>query len=319
MAKYFIFDMDQTLADPSPAFYFISALRLSQTTEDIKNAYNKFVNDILAEETSEKPLGILRPGILQVMNKLNELQQKGTIESVIIYSNNGHLETLEFIRDLIHLYIGSSSLINECIHWHHPMRDSERIIRPGVPNKTWAILKNILQEGNCKAPSDLKPSDVYFFDDLDHKDLQSNLGPNYYKVPPYSFKASVDRLAELYKNALNGINIKEYIQKLNENKFKFNTNCILDCIIKTLKKYTKGTVSTDIMPLKPDSGIDQMMEAIYRVEHPFKGGNKKRYKTYKRKMRQCCFYCFKCRTRRRRAAKKIETNIDSDKEYQLLL
>jgi hypothetical protein len=280
---YFIFDMDQTLADPLSAFYFISALRLNPP---ITSAYNRFVNDVLAEETSGKPLGILRPGILPVMNKLNDLQINGKINNVIIYSNNGHLETLEFIRDLIHLYTGNTNLISECIHWHHPMRDQERTVKPGVPNKTWTVLKNIMQYSTSRA---LTTKDVYFFDDLDHTDLQRNLGPNYYKVPPYDFKASVDRIADIYRDSLQHIDVKEYIELLNANGFKFNPNSDIEDIIDTFKNKTKGTVSSSTVPPEPDYGISQIMDAINKVERPVKGGNIRRKKSYKKKVRCCCF------------------------------
>jgi hypothetical protein len=300
MATYFIFDMDQTLADPLPVFYFISALRLNTTADNIISAYINFVKDILVKETGEKPLGILRPGILPVMNKLNELQEKGKIKSVIIYSNNGHLETIEFIRDLIHLYVGNTRLISDCIHWHHPLRNEERIVRPGVPNKTWRVLKNIMREGNCKAPPTLAPQDIYFFDDLDHQDLQHNLGPNYYKVPPYDFKASVDRIAEIYRNSIKDIDIEEYIELLNANKFRFNTNTTIDDIIEIIKNKTKGTVSADTLPPPPDKGITQIMDAINRVETPVKGGYYRRKKTYKKKTGRCCSrLCLKSRRRRK--------------------
>jgi hypothetical protein len=292
---YFIFDMDQTLADPLSAFYFISALRLNTTADNTISAYINFVTDVLSEETGEKPLGILRPGILPVMNKLNELQEKGKIKSVIIYSNNGHLETIEFVRDLIHLYVGNTHLISECIHWHHPLRNGERIVRPGVPNKTWRVLKNIMQKGNCKAPQTLAPKDVYFFDDLDHPDLQYMLGPHYYKVPPYDFKASVDRISEIYRNSIKNIDINKYIELLNANRFKFNTTNTIDDIIEIIKNKTKGTASADTLPPKPDKGIDQIMDAINKVENPVKGGYYRRKKTYKKKMGRCCL-----RSRRQR-------------------
>jgi hypothetical protein len=280
-ATYFIFDMDQTLADPLPAFYFIDSLRRKYSTTD---AYNSFVSEILKEETSAKPLGLLRPGILPVMSKLSELQKANKIKSVIIYSNNGHLETLEFIRDLIQLHTGNTNLISECIHWHHPMRDEERVVKPGVPNKTWTILKNIMQQGNCKAPETLAPHDVYFFDDIDHIDLQHNLGSNYYKVPAYDFKASVNRIAEIYRKAA-----KDIIPNPNINS-----------IIQLSKNQIKNIVSTNSLPPKPDEGINMMMNAIKRVEEPIKGGYKRsdykqsdykrRRKTIKKKSKRYCCY-----------------------------
>ena len=147
--KYFIFDMDETLAELYSVYYFIASLRLKGTLEwvnkdeanniteslntSLNKAYNNFVEDVLSEEISTEPLGILRPGILDVMKRLYDLQKKGLVKHVLIYSNNGHLQSLEFIRDLIHKHLGTNNLIGECIHWNHHMRDEERV--PGVANK----------------------------------------------------------------------------------------------------------------------------------------------------------------------------------------
>jgi hypothetical protein len=316
---YFIFDMDQTLADPLPAFYFIDSIAPKNAKNSTYFAnfaaptYNKFVQNILSEETSTTPLGILRPGILPVMSRLNGLQEKGKLKSVIIYSNNGHLETLHFIRDLIHLYVGSNILISECIHWHHPMRDSERIVKPGVPNKTWKVLKNIMVEGNCQAPDSIEPKDVYFFDDLDHPDLQYNLGANYYKVPAYTFKASVDRIAGIYKDSVSDINFKDYVSILNDNKYKVHNKPNIDNIIQIFKnKTTKTATEMDSVPL-PDIGIDIIDYAIRAVDtHSSKSGGL-RHKTYKRKRKYCSLFCSKCNRNRkgsrRKTVKKIEMHI----------
>lgn len=221
--SYFIFDMDETLAELYSVYYFVASLKLKETYEEhspklaplipndlimsLKLSYRMFVRQVINAEKSTQPLGILRPGILDVMKKLYDLQRRNQIKYVIVYSNNGHLQSLEFIRDLIHEYLGTTSLIKECIHWNHHMRDSERSTQPGAANKTWDVLKNIMVQGNCKAPSNLEPSSVYFFDDLNHRDLQEKLDTHYYKVPAYNFKASFDRIAHLYRNAIGKVDI----------------------------------------------------------------------------------------------------------------
>jgi hypothetical protein len=120
-------------------------------------------------------LGILRPGILDVMMELHMLQREGVIKHVIIYSNNSHLQSLEFIRDLIHEYVGSNHLIMDCIHWNHPMRREEKMIHLNFSNKTWSVLKRIMVTGNCRALPSLQPNQVHFFDDLEHPDLKREL------------------------------------------------------------------------------------------------------------------------------------------------
>ena len=83
---YFVFDMDETLAELYSVYYFIASLRLQETLEEssarnkmsipdtlknqLRRAYSYFIRRVLAEEASDTPLGILRPGILDVMMEL---------------------------------------------------------------------------------------------------------------------------------------------------------------------------------------------------------------------------------------------------------
>jgi hypothetical protein len=297
--RYFIFDMDETLAELYSVYYFIASLRLKGTLEwvnkdeanniteslntSLNKAYNNFVEDILSEETSNEPLGILRPGILDVMKRLYDLQKKGLVKHVLIYSNNGHLQSLEFIRDLIHKHLGTNKLIGECIHWNHHMRDEDRVL--GVANKTWNVIKNIMVNGLCNAPSDLRPDNVFFFDDLDHIDLQRALGRNYYKVPAYNFKASFDRIAEIYKEAIlsSDVDIDEFIEYImdifistQEDYSKIRDRSI-NGIIDVFRGMTSGTVKDDVMPPYIDRGIGMMMAAIKKVEGGRVGGKRKRF------------------------------------------
>jgi hypothetical protein len=268
--NYFIFDMDETLAELYPMFYFITSLRdniPSDGKEHYDRAYDIFVRNILKQEVSSSPLGIVRPGILRVMEKLYALKRQGKIKDVVIYSNNGHLDSLHFIRDLIQAHIGSKNFIRECIDWNHPMRDAERLKQPGAAYKTWNVLKNILVEGNCKAPTNLEPSSVFFFDDLEHADLQRNLGPgNYFKVPPYTFRASFDRIADEYRKALDEADIED-----NE----------LESDIIYFRSKTQNTASREARPPPEDDGIKMMIKAIGMMG----GHTRKRYRiiTHKRR------------------------------------
>jgi hypothetical protein len=296
-ANYFIFDMDETLAELYPVYYFVSSLRLKESCEDDKSlcshipgsllesldkAYHLFVQSILEAETSKTPLGILRPGILSIMQKLNQLQKSGKIKNVVIYSNNGHLESLEFIRDIIHNYLKTSDLVKECIHWNHHMRDEERLMRPGAANKTWNVLRNILVDGNCKAPATIEPTNIYFFDDLDHPDLQRNLGTNYYKVPGYDFRASFERIANIFRESVikadvNTSMLLDYVTELFVNQTDLKDKMAeahLDRIIRLFRMKTQGTAKPDDKPPQPDTGILMMQAAISRVE--FQGGKRPR-------------------------------------------
>lgn len=273
--SYFIFDMDETLAELYSVYYFIASLRISDILREedeelppslerqLKKAYKLFVLNVLIEELSPKPLGILRPGILTIMKQLYELQRKGKVAHVVIYSNNGHLQSLEFIRDLIHKYLGTNDLIKDCIHWNHFMR-LEETRSLNEPTKTWNILKNILVMGHCQASHTLQQKDVFFFDDLDHTDLQKNLGANYYKVPPYNFKTSFDRIAEIYKKSLINVDLNEYSMII-EDEFSIKPSNSLDTILEVFKERT-GPTQEGLPPL-PDKGIDMMLQAIIKIQH----------------------------------------------------
>ncbi len=285
--SYFIFDMDETLAELYSVYYFVASLRLKESYQEhspnlahiipedvlvaLKKSYNTFVRQVLNVEKSNHPLGILRPGLIGVMTQLQELQRRGKIKNVIIYSNNGHLESLEFIRDLIHEHLKTNTLIKECIHWNHPMRESERKGQGvGAASKTWAVLKQIMIEGNCKAPKSLEPRNVFFFDDLDHKDLQEKLGTHYYKVPAYDFKASFDRIAHLYRNAIYDGKVdipifSDFVFELftgDSREYFMYDDEILDDTIEMFRHKTKGTANIIAQPPAPDEGIDMMLSAI---------------------------------------------------------
>lgn len=292
--SYFIFDMDETLAELYSVYYFVASLRINEIVKEDYNeelpdilrdkldkAYKIFVNEVLRKEISAHPLGILRPGILDIMEELYLLQKKGKLEYVLIYSNNGHLESLEFIRDLIHTYLGTNNLIKDCIHWNHHMRNEERTLVPGQPNKTWNVIKKIMVNGNCKAVENLEPNKVYFFDDLVHHDLQKHLGPNYYKVPKYDFKASFNRLADIFEKALIDVNLEmdifiNYILKIFCKRT--NTNFTIKDIIKCFKEKTGETAGEDKNPPPPDLGIIMMLDAIKQIKKSSGGGGKRKLK-----------------------------------------
>lgn len=245
--SYFVFDLDETLAQIYTIYYFVASLQTypnmsKSLTNSLKKAYKTFVKRIVEEEI-KNPLGVLRPGILHIMKKLYELYRVGKVNGVIIYSNNGHLYSLEFIRDLIHEYIGDE-LIIECVDRYHYLRKKD--------DKTWDELKQILTKGKCKARN-VKPCDVYFFDDLKHKDLDEHL-ENYNHVPEYNFKASFDRIANIYKDLLID---REFIEILKNEKIKN-----IDDVIEIFRIETQDT---ELIPPESDDGIKMMLDAIKKI------------------------------------------------------
>ena len=207
--KYLVFDLDQTLADVSIVYYFLVSLTIKEYIREnqaymlqyfpeelehqLKVAYQLFVKRIAEAEHSDNPIGILRPGILNVMKRITRLPH--LIKHVAIYSNNQYLPSIEFVRDLIHEI--HRPIIGTCIHWDHPMRRMDHESQPYV-TKTWDTLRAILNDGS----TDLIPKNVYFFDDQNHIHLQMTLRENYYKVPIYKTRDSLDRISEIYASCI---------------------------------------------------------------------------------------------------------------------
>jgi hypothetical protein len=291
--KYFVFDMDEAIAELYSVFYCITSLRLKDTIledhpqllpllsdalkKQVDKAYHLFVKKVLREELSSKPLGILRPGVLQVMNSLYRLQKAKKVAKVVIYSNNGTLTCLEFIRDLIHEHLGTTTLIGECVYRTHPLRDEEQTAKKGLNDryeKTWGSLRRVLIEGKCRAPSTLSVEDVYFFDDLDHKDLHRAIGNHYYHVPPYEFKTSFERLAEIYQLAVEEANVNIYqfapliTMIYGRSSLPDPFALSIQRIIQLFLASTERTAKKDDMPppYQRDKGITMMKDAIQRVQ-----------------------------------------------------
>jgi hypothetical protein len=213
---YYVFDLDETLANTYTPFYMLCALRPEETTINnvvistglrnmLKRAYRVFVKLVAAAEISSSPLGILQPGIVDIFSLIEQQRATGICENVVIYSNNGSLAMLEFIRDLLRAIMGDGLLISDCIYWGDPRREVEiEKGKPGVAKKTWEVISTILKERPTGAPIDLSPEDIIFFDDQVHEDLMQTLGPihHYVHVKPYTHRASLQKVLELYKLAL---------------------------------------------------------------------------------------------------------------------
>jgi len=302
--------MDETIAHLQSVYYFIASLTLKSKDLQYRStyftdgfelyldkAYQLFVKYILKEEASVAPLGILRPGILDVMRQLWELKKQGKVLTVIIYSNNSHLESLYFIKDLIHAHVGTKRLIRECIHWFHPMRNIDKILYKesrGSISKSWDSLRHIMVNGSIKAPTGIDPADVHFFDDLDHMNLRTMLQANYHKVPAYTFKASFDRISILFLKALRDSNI--HIEQLSlylyelygEDSVKKNLSpdnlSLIEDVLDIFKFNTGPTAAVLDIPPR-DDGIDIIENVIEDVKQGMKLGQlrKKKHRTYKKR------------------------------------
>jgi hypothetical protein len=329
---YFVYDLDETLAEVYSLFYFLMTLRLKNLVpkalaeenvalfNKLERAYYDFVNGVSEVEKSDRPLGILRPGIISVMRQLEQLRESKKLKSVVIYSNNGNLENLEFVKDVIikailpsnneilslnlNNFISSGILIRDLIHWGHPGRNEEIPVyynnkgkpskRPGVARKTWPVLQRIVTKGGTENP-DFVPENVFFFDDIypEHA-IKAELGDKYYRVPRYDFKASTERIGEIYKAALapvmvdasfnNDLYLKLLERTLLGGIAKNARLTDLDNLVNTIKMRTGQTATANVPVPGPDAGIDMMNEAIGRVTRAASGGKRRKGRTMKKKI-----------------------------------
>lgn len=278
---YVVFDLDATLADMSPIYYYIASLQIKKMLSglmfsifpinlerELDKAYSLFVTRILEKEQSDKPIGILRPGILTIMEKLFTLKKKGRISNVIIYSNNSHLESLEFVRDLIHAHIGSKRLISQCIHRTHPLRNSENLQYPNMYPKTWRTLSTIIMNNGMSKI--IMAKDVYFFDDLDHIDLQNTLQNNYYKVPEYVCSTNDSRIINIYSSVLEDANVDLsqfglYITDIFSIKSIINNFIMVD-ILSIMSFLSRYKLMSNSSIKETDDGITMMNDMIDRIK-----------------------------------------------------
>lgn len=333
---YFVYDLDETLAEVYSLHYFLMSLKVKRNVSNeiyesnqaffnsLERGYYEFVKRVSTIEQSSTPLGILRPGILGVMKQLEALRESKKVRKVIIYSNNGNLENLEFIKDIIvqalmpsnnnilslseenmNKFISSGVLIKDLIHWGHPERNAESMMynatgkpykRPGMAAKTWNVLSRIITKRGTENP-DFIPSNVFFFDDLYPEHLiKVELGENYYRVPKYDFKASADRLGEIYKSVLEELqkdksfNLKLYIelvQRYSIGEMASNSRFSeLDNLVNQTVLVTGKTAERNASVPGPDAGIDMMMDAIGKVRVTMGGKRRRVMGTKKRVQRR---------------------------------
>jgi len=198
---YFVFDLDSTLADISPVYFYLELLaQLEKISHHMGMiAYKHFLASILEREANlRNPLYILRPRILDIFIDIKGLIQTKRCEGVIIYSNNGYLPCLEFIRDLIHGFLETDNIICTSVF----LKDKDR---KDTPEKTWRDLKGILVD-RCGADPSLDPESVVFFDDLpDHK-LRNQLPPqNYILVEAYNYTRTDESIAYIKQAFLSAL------------------------------------------------------------------------------------------------------------------
>ena len=212
-----VFDLDNTLGDLSSIDYFsniydvVSILRSSGVSEKNKqiikenyNSYPREIKDFLLElrDTYEKNLDIygyteliLRKDVEKIMNPLVNAIDDMSLAGCIIYSNNGNPYTLEFTGRAFERYYERKDIFFAYLERTNPLRNEFDENPTGARKKTVATIEKVTKE--LRNISDIKPSDIIFFDDLIHPDLIEK-GVTYINVKPYNSIIHQHKLNEMF-------------------------------------------------------------------------------------------------------------------------
>lgn len=271
---YVGFDLDETLGrfsagqycsfflQPHTAIYrtiwsgmydkktFVKEPALSAELETLLNqTFDKFVDCLVEKERQDPPLGLIRPAMIQIARRLQEMKETGEVKAVVIYSNNGNLSLLHLAGKMIEKLANAPGLFCNYIHWYHPLRRFEvNPARPGMADKTLVVLIQAFQGGTCRNEEDIPIEQIYFFDDSDpaHPDLLWALGNNYFKIAPYKYDADYSVLIECFTKVMNASGLlenedyKNYLEPVLKNNVTLEG--ILDLINKDKEKFERKLV-----------------------------------------------------------------------------
>lgn len=170
----------------------------------LDTAFDLFARCVAEKEKQDPPLGLLRPSMIELLQRMKVLKDNGDIKAIVVYSNNGNLALLHLAGKVLEILADAPDLFCNYIHWYHPLRQSEvQYGRPGMALKTFAVLKKAFQTGSC-SPSEIPEDQIYFFDDINppHYDLAQHLDDHYIQIEPYKYDADIDPLTECLQSAL---------------------------------------------------------------------------------------------------------------------
>lgn len=181
---------------------YIEEPSLSETLlAKINQTFDKFI-ECLAEKEKEG-LGLLRPGIVEIARRLYQLKQTSPpqVKAVVIYSNNGNLAHLHLAGKLIERLANAPGLFCNYVHWYHPSRTNEITWgRAGMARKTYQVLLEAFQRGTCPR-AEIDADQVYFFDDVMHRDIYDIIGDHYIQNPAYKVDAEPVFINECFQRA----------------------------------------------------------------------------------------------------------------------
>ena len=240
------FDLDETLGRfsvPDGHLYFLMPEALyttqflpyapfHQPSDELKTKLTAAFDSFAVCLANKEPaLGMLRPGILQIVGKLSQLKDEGRIRGIVVYSNNGNLAALILATKMIEHLLGKPGLFCNRVNWWNPMRygpgKNIKGHRPGAASKSTRVLRESFVGpmcGDIVAGYQEVPVDrLFFFDDLNppHQDIFDQIGPErYFRVNPYKKDASIAEVDACFNAALESQNLHQdeeyltYIHKI---------------------------------------------------------------------------------------------------------
>jgi hypothetical protein len=254
---YLAFDLDGTLGNfiimwrilcnlKQTEFFHLNpqkaaALPDENMTWELGISYTSLVKRIADAEMGKKPLGIFRPGIFKLFKTIVKLKAEKKVQGVIMYTNNGSLPLVNFVRDVFH-YAVKYPVFDGIFYFHHALRTKDVFGKPS-PSKNWTELKRLFN--NIGAP-DLEPKDVMFFDDQIHQHLTAILGPNYIKVLPYDYIVPHERVLEIYHKALKDSDLLSTMSK--SDFFNYVKSCTHNHVVSNIEGHLQELTDEKRVP-----------------------------------------------------------------------
>jgi hypothetical protein len=207
---YFVFDMDETLAQFNDLYALMAFISTSVLT---KEQFDGVIGDIANSVKDGFDIGIFRPALYKYFAFLHELKENGILHSTAIYSNNGWLYTVSFMVGIVNAWFPGlmcEGLSKQGVHSlgkKPEFRASNVVYAKGyngrnITNvfgnkkiadykKQWATVQKIFQNESC-GRVEIRPENTFFYDDNLHderkhgSDMKTILGPNYIQNSAYS-------------------------------------------------------------------------------------------------------------------------------------
>jgi len=211
------FDLDQCLVEafnlvPFILFFELNLKGLSLENQTLIKKSREIFYELIASSEAKAP-HIFRPSLLKLFPSLIKLKKEGKIKHMFIYSNNGHVEILNAIDNILALIMKKSPYsINEHdliledgrLHVLTPRIyigsscriDIEPIDNNKFREKSLAGIQACLNET-------IAAHDLWFVDDsLQHRDLIEKLGTHYINVEPYKMHISNEKIINFFIQSL---------------------------------------------------------------------------------------------------------------------